>query len=543
MANKKRLTTNIAGLIIATVATMSLSAQPASRPALVVNIVVDGLSLDYINLLQDKFTDGGMLRIMREGVTITDVNYGSVIDPAAATAIIHTGAAPAMNGVASAEVYDRATRRSISFFLDPATIGNFTNETYSPANLRVSTIGDELRTASQGLSHVYSISPNAAQAIVMAGHKGNSAFWINNATGNWATTTYYKDAPYTIQSRNRLQPLDLRLDTMAWKSYLKPEEYPDLPTYKKLYSFRHTFYRTDPQRIKRYKNTPLVNTEITSIASDYIKSLSMGKGENIDMLNISYTVTPYIYSEDHDIRMEQMDSYIRFDREIKTLIEAIDKNGPGMDKTMIVITGLPSNITRRRSKENEWDTPSGEFSPRKAISLLNMYLIAVYGNGEWVIGYDNNSFFLNQDLIKQRDVNITEIRSEAAKFLNRMAGIAEAQSIDDIIAERIGETATPPRRNINQDYAADIYISTFPGWDIVDDGTVAPDTNEYPKIQRQTAPVAPAFIFAPGIDAQVITAPVDPRAIAPTIASILRIRSPNAATQSPLRINFKISKH
>ena len=542
MANKKRLTTNIAGLIIATVATMSISAQPANRPALVVNIVVDGLSLDYINLLQDKFTDGGMLRIMREGVTITDVNYGSVIDPAAATAIIHTGAVPAMNGVAAAEVYDRATRRSISFFTDPATIGNFTNETYSPANLRVSTIGDELRIASQGLSHVYSISPNAAQAIVMAGHKGNSAFWINNTTGNWATTTFYKDAPYTIQSRNRLQPLDLRLDTMAWKSYLKPEEYPDLPTYKKLYSFRHTFYRTDPQRIKRYKNTPLVNTEITSIASDYIKSLNMGKGENIDMLNISYTVTPYIYSEDHDIRMEQMDSYIRFDREIKTLIEAIDKNGPGMNKTMIVITGLPSNITRRKSKDNEWDTPSGEFSPRKAISLLNMYLIAIHGNGEWVIGYDNNRFFLNQDLIKQCDVNLAEIRSESAAFLNRMAGIAEAQSIDDIIAERIGETATPPRRNINQDYAADIYISTFPGWDIVDDGTVAPDTNEYPKIQRQTAPIAPAFIFAPGIDAQVITSPVDPRAIAPTIASILRIRSPNAATQPPLRINFKISQ-
>ncbi|MGM9800239.1 MAG: alkaline phosphatase family protein [Muribaculaceae bacterium] len=540
MAKKKqKLTRNIVSLILATMATVTLSAQPAGRPSLVVNIVVDGLSLDYINLLKDQFTDGGLQRIMRDGVTITDLNFGSVLDPAASTAIVQTGASPAMNGVASSMVYDRASRRTLSFFIDSSTLGNFTNETYSPRALRVSTIGDELRIASQGLNHVYSICPDAAQAIIMAGHKGNSAFWIDNTSGKWATSTYYKDAPYTIQTRNRMQPLDMRLDTMAWKSALSPELYPDLPNYKKLYSFRHTFYRTDPQRIVHYKNTPLVNTEVTSVASDYIKSLSLGKGENIDMLNLSYTVTPFIYGDDHDIRMEQMDSYIRLDREIKSLITAIDTNGPGMDRTMIVITGLPSNVTRRRSKENEWDTPAGEFSPRKAISLLNIYLIAIYGNGEWVIGYDQNQFYLNHELIKQRDIDLAAIRSESARFLNRMAGISEAQTIDDIVAERIGETATPPRRNINQDFAADIYISTFPGWDIVDDGTVSPNPDTYPKIQRQTAPIAPAFILAPNIKSKTITGAVDPRAIAPTIASILRIRSPNAATQPPLRLDFK----
>ena len=537
--SKQYLTKNIVSIIIATVATISLSAQPAGRPSLVVNIVVDGLSLDYIDLLKDKFGDEGLLRIMRDGVTITDVNYGSVLDPAAATAIIHTGASPAINGVASSAIYDRTSRRSIPFFLDKSTLGNFTNETLSPANLRVSTIGDELRIASQGLNHVYSISPDAAQAIVMAGHKGNSAFWLNNSNGNWATTTYYKDAPYCIQSRNRMQALDLRLDTMAWKTALPPEEYPDLPQYKKLYSFRHTFYRTDPQRIIHFKNTPLVNSEVTSIASSYIKTLNLGKGENIDMLNLSYTVTPYIYGEDHDIRMEQMDSYIRLDKEIQALIKNIDTNGPGMNKTMIVITGLPSNVTRRRSKENEWDTPSGEFSPRRAISLLNIYLIAVYGNGEWVTGYNNNMFFLNHELIKQKDIEPEKIRAEAAKFLNRMAGVAEAHSIDEIIEERTGETATPPRRNINQDYAADIYIATFPGWDITDDGTVSPNKDEYPKIQRQVAPIAPAFILVPNIQSQTITGSVDARSIAPTITSILRIRSPNAATQPPLRLNYK----
>ena len=59
MAKKKqKLPRNIVSLILATMATVTLSAQPAGRPSLVVNIVVDGLSLDYINLLKDQITDG-----------------------------------------------------------------------------------------------------------------------------------------------------------------------------------------------------------------------------------------------------------------------------------------------------------------------------------------------------------------------------------------------------------------------------------------------------------------------------------------------------
>ncbi|MDE6082026.1 MAG: hypothetical protein K2F70_07125, partial [Muribaculaceae bacterium] len=90
---KKRsiLSSRIAGLLVASVVTMALSGQTApKRPSLVVGIVVDGLSLDQIELLKEYFGTDGIRRLLNEGVTITDVDYGSALDPTAATALIYT---------------------------------------------------------------------------------------------------------------------------------------------------------------------------------------------------------------------------------------------------------------------------------------------------------------------------------------------------------------------------------------------------------------------------------------------------------------------
>ena len=536
---KKRsiLSSRIAGLLVASVVTMALSGQTApKRPSLVVGIVVDGLSVDQIELLKEYFGTDGIRRLLNEGVTITDVDYGSVLDPTAATALIYTGASPSVSGIDAETIFDRDTRRTSLTLSDPSTIGNFTTETLSPRVMRVSTIGDELRIATGGLGHVYTISPAASQAIVMTGHNGNSGFWINDVNGKWATTTFYKDVPTAIQSRNHRESLDMRLDTMAWSNSMAVGKYPDMPSYKKLFNFRHSFQRNDPQRISKFKHTPLANGEVTDIAGEYLRSMNMGKGENIDMLNLSMTVSPYLYSNDPDVRMEQMDSYLRLDRQLAGLFKAIDTSGPGMNNTLVFITGTPAPAKRRKDDE-KWDIAAGEFSPRRAIALLNMYLIARHGNGEWVIGFHNNQFFLNQNLITERDKNLQEMRRDAADFLSRMSGIAEAYTLDDVVAGKAVETTVVPRRNINTETAGDIFAAIMPGWDITDDGSANPQNGDYPVTQRLTAAVSPAFILAPTLlQPQIITTPVDARVIAPTVSSILRIRSPNAAMLPPLRL-------
>ncbi|MBD5198873.1 MAG: hypothetical protein HDS83_00590 [Bacteroidales bacterium] len=537
---KKILNTSLLSVILASLVTMGLSAQqPTRRPTLIVGIVVDGLSLDQINLLRGHFGPDGFNRLLSRGITITDLDFGSALDPAAASAVIYTGAAPSINGIDAKTKYDRTTRRPVSTFHDGKTMGNFTTETLSPNAMRVSTIGDELRISTGGLGHVYTIAPQSGQALAMSGHAANSAFWINDINGKWSTSTFYKEVPTPIMSSNHRNPIEFKLDTITWSPLRNASTYPDIPSYKKLSPFRHSFARNDIDRYRRFMASPMVNREVTAMAIDYIKSMNLGKSENFDMINLAYTLSPYTYGREVDSRMELMDSYIRLDRELATLFKAIDHNGPGMNNTLLFLAGTPASTTTRR-EEQRWSIQSGEFSPRRAISLLNVYLTALHGNGDWVTGFHDNKFYLNHDLIKKRGLELKKVRSSATELLSQMEGIAEAFSIEDIINGRAAETIAVPRRNVNISTAGDIYVSVIPGWQVIDDGTTIPHPTTYPMAQRFVAPIAPAFILAPNIGASTISTPVDARALAPTISSILRIRAPNAALLPPLRLNTRL---
>ena len=194
---KQQITSSVAGLLVAAFSVITISAQtsepqqPRKRPALVVGIVVEGLTMDYLDLLRTHFGEGGFKRLLEQGITVTDLDFGTPLDGAAASAMLFTGASPAVNGIPAATVYNTETRRAASVLLDPETIGNFTDETLSPKSLTASTIADELRIDGGGLGYVYAIAPDAAEAIILGGHTGNSAFWINDATGKWEKVPYY----------------------------------------------------------------------------------------------------------------------------------------------------------------------------------------------------------------------------------------------------------------------------------------------------------------------------------------------------------------
>lgn len=526
----KTITNRVAIALAASLVTLSVAAQtPAPRPNLVVGVMIDGLSMDYINLLQSYFGNGGFKRLLDRGVTITDLDYGTPVDEATAAAIAQTGAAPAVNGIDRTQVYDTNSHLTRNIFHDPKTMGNYTDETVSPRALLVSTIGDELRIDSDGLGYIYAIAPDQATAIILGGHSGNSTCWLNDITGNWASTTFYKEWPRIVQTRNRLMPLSERLDTLSWTNLMAVNRYPDIPAHKKAYPIRIRFSRKDVNRYKAYKESAPINTEVTSLASEYIKTMNLGKRQETDMLNLAYTVQPFQYGKDPDGRLEQMDLYLRLDRDLERLFSAIDA-GPGMDKTLVFIQGTPRRSRTRRDDE-KWLLPHGEFSPRRAMSLLNVYLIARHGNGEWVNGYHDRQVFLNHDLIKQRMLDIAEVRSDVASFLTRMSGVTDAYSIDDIIKLKAGINPQAVRNNTVIANSGDVFITVAPGWEIVDQ---ASDVT-LPLVERSGVTTAPGFILAPHLPATKITTPVDARIMAPTVSSILRIRSPNGAALPPLR--------
>ena len=534
-AKKNRISTSVAAILVAAASVAQIAAAQGAlpkRPQLVVGILVEGLDGDYLRLLRDHFGEGGFRRLMENGVTINALDYGAPLDGAASAAVVFTGAEPYVSGIPAASVFAPATRRALSVLFDAETIGNYTGQTLSPKNLAVSTLADELRIDTGGLGYAYAIAAQPEEAIIMAGHAGNSAFWVTDDTGKWATTTHYKDLPAPPQNINHRAALEYRLDTLAWTPLVATDKLPDLPSYKRLYPFRQIFPRGNANRYKAYKASPVANTDITSLAGEYIKTLSLGKREATDMLSLGYTLHPYPYGRETDTRAELMDSYIRLDRDLSELFATIERQGPGMDRTLVFVAGTPA-ARRQRRDDDRWNIPGGEFSSKKAVSLLNMYLMAVHGNGDWVDGYHDGQLFLNRKLIKERGKDLEALRKEAARFLTRMSGVSEAWTIDEILDNTAGGTAEALRRNISLPVAGDVFVTVAPGWQELDDDN---DTELPVTAVRSVLPTAPAFILVPGGAPRVIATPVDARALAPSVAGILRIRAPNAAATPRLNL-------
>lgn len=526
------LTARIVTLLVASMAVISASAATASdagvqpRPSLVVGIVVEGLDADYVELLRHRFGNDGFNRLLSEGVTFENVDFGPGLDHQAATASIMTGSAAGVNGIPSATVYDITSKSEHSILLNE-------NKRLTPANILVSTLADEVRITDDGLNQVHSIAADPQVAIILAGHAGNSAYWIDDVTGKWTSSDYYRETPTVIKRRNFSAPLSLRIDTMAWTPSQSMSLYPDLPEHKKIYPFRHAFSKRDPDAFRAFKASACGNREISTVASEYISELGLGTRGVTDMINVGFTLAPYKYGRQADNRIETMDAYLRLDSDIAKIINAAEKSA-GPRNTLIYITGTPSPSSRKRDDE-KWGIPTGRFSPRKAISLLNMYLMAIHGNGEYVSGYHNGYFYLNENLLKDRDLNAAEMRRKSAEFLMRMSGVSRVFTIDEIIAREAGDNPVALRRNTSLNHAGDLLVSVNPGW-VITDADDDEDLKESDTAVSYMSTLAPAWILAPGVPQKTIREITDARAIAPTVSRLLRIRAPNASSVPPIKL-------
>ena len=528
MRKKKQVNRLISSVIFSLVALSALSQTVASgKPTLIVGITIDQLRSDYIQLLQSHFGENGFKRLLRDGICIENAVFKIAdVNKITSTALLYSGAFPNVNGITGEMLYDEAAKKASKIFNDTKYIGNTTDETYSPMALKVSTISDELRMDNNGIGSVYAIAPDAQQALIIAGHAANGAFWINGETGKWASTTFYKEFPSAVMLRNLNHPLSSRIDTLHWSPVISVNDYPDIPLHRTLFPFRYTFSGKD--KYEQFKSSALVNEEVTSLAVDCINDLKLGKRAAVDMLNVAYTAAPYPYAEDADRRIELQDEYIRLDKELARLFASIDGATGGNAFVFVASTGYFDNTF---ATEPRFNIPSGEFSSKKAVSLLNMYLMAIYGNGNWVSGYFNEQIFLNEKLAKEKNIPIEELRAKSGEFLRRMSGVNEAYTFDEILNNPVGENLECLHRSVYNETAGDVYLEIAPGWTIVDDFNSQTPAS---KQVRGNAVNTPIFILSPGVEPQKISTPVDATLLAPTVARLLRIRSPNAAKRMPI---------
>ena len=171
------------------------TAAGVDRPRLVVGIAVDQMRWDYLYRYYGLYGEGGFKRLMAEGYNCenTMINYVPTVTAVGHTSIF-TGSVPAIHGIAGNDFMKDGRMVYCCTDTTVRSVGSDTDAgLMSPRNLLATTIGDELKIATDFKAKVVGVSLKDRASILPAGHSADGAYWIDYATGTFITSTYYMD--------------------------------------------------------------------------------------------------------------------------------------------------------------------------------------------------------------------------------------------------------------------------------------------------------------------------------------------------------------
>lgn len=513
--------------LIAALALSGVEAQNMQAvPRVVVNISIDQLRSDYLNAFLPIYGQGGFRLLLKDGRVYTHAEYAqSNLNRAACVATVATGTVPYNHGIVAEKWLDRKTLRPVGCVDDNADEGLLTAEKTSPSFLNVSTIGDELKVASEGKAIVYAISPFRDAAVLSAGHAANGAFWINQLTGRWCGTSYYGQMPAWVTVADKGNLLDDKLKSTEWKplSDLSGNFSYFLSGGMKrpfVYKFKGT------HRFAAFSTSGLVNEYVSDFAVSCIKTSGIGEDNITDYLSVTYYAGNYEHKPVSETPMEMQDTYLRLDKAIEKLVQAVDAK-VGKDKALFVLTstGYTDEETTDLSK---YRIPTGTFYMNRAAGLLNMYLMAIYGQGQYVEANYGNEIYLNHKLLETKQLSLADVLERSQELLMQSDGVKDVYTSQRLLLGAWTPGINRIRNSYNPKCSGDILIQVAPGWRLYNE-----ETKDNRLVKESYVPF-PIIFYGCNVQAQTIDTPVTTDCIAPTLAQVMRIRAPNACSTAAL---------
>lgn len=447
------------------------SLQPA--PRLVVNIAIDELRTDYIEAFAPLYGQGGLRKLLQEGRVYEAASYPfEPLDRASAIAAIATGTSPYYNGITSNTWLDRKSLRPIGCTDDD-------RHAASPKKLLSSTIGDELKVATNGTALVYSIASEKDAAILSAGHAADGAIWIDGRDGTLTTSSYYSEK------------------ARKW-----------LDAYKSIYSLR-----TSDEGSR--------NLAVAQAAKACIRDNGMGKDEVTDLLSIMLSAK----GRNATNWQKDMESvYRKIDQVVAELISGIE-SCVGKQHVLFFLTST-GYTTQENIDYSRYHIPTGTFYINRTANLLNIYLGAIYGQGRYVETVFQNQVYLNHQLLEQKRIAMAEVLARSQEFLIQNAGVRDIYTATRLLDGN--RNIEKIRNGHNPAISGDIIIEVAPGWQLYN------EDNQQKQTSRLSFVPFPIIAYGGHLKAERINTPVTADRIAPTIAKAIRIRAPNACKAAPL---------
>jgi predicted AlkP superfamily pyrophosphatase or phosphodiesterase len=490
---------------------------------------------DYLYRYWNKYGEGGFKKLLKEGFSCdnTNINYVPTYTAPGHSAI-YTGTTPSTNGIVGNEWYERESGNVVYCAADPNVDPVGTTDkragSMSPWRLLSNTVTDELLLSNNFRSKVIGISLKDRGAIMPAGHRPTAAYWYEEKTGKFISSTWYmKQLPAWVDAFNKndeagkfiSQPWDTlkakgpyiesNRDNMPYEEAFKGEDAPVFP--HKLQDL--------PAKYELLKETPFGNTLLKDFAKETIKNEKLGQSDVTDFLTVSFSATDGVGHRFGPNSIEVEDTYLRLDEDLEDLINYLQQT-LGKDNVLIFLTADHGAIQNSQYLQ-EHHLPGGNFSSKKLKDTLGVLLSSTYGQGEYISKYINQNIYLNYNLLTTKGLKVTDVENKIAGWLTNMQGVSYVLPVADISTAQ-GDINTLLRNGYTVSRSGDVMVVLKPGW--VEDK--AKGTTHGSGYNYDTH--IPLLWYGWNIKPGSTSEPVSVTDIAPTLSRLLNISFPGGCT-------------
>ncbi|MDR1652679.1 MAG: alkaline phosphatase family protein [Prevotellaceae bacterium] len=525
----------------------SAFSQALERPRLVVGIVVDQMRWDYLYRFYDRYGAHGFRRMLNEGLSCQNamINYLPSYT-AVGHATVYTGSVPSLHGIAANNFYRNSTGESIYCTQDNSVRGvgcpdpNATQGRMSPKNLQVTTITDELKLATNFRSKVVGIAIKDRGSILPAGHAADAAYWFDYKSGNWITSTWYRESlPKWLENYN---------EKKSWKKYIEKD-------WTTLYPIE-TYIQSTPDRnnyeeqfvenqgvefpIKSAElsktqgegfmicQTPYGNAMTLDVAQLAVENEQLGADKITDFLTVSFSSPDYIGHRFGANSAKVEDNYLRLDHDLGEFLKFLDAK-IGRDNYLVFLTSDHAGAHNGQFLLDN-KIAAGNWEQDIYADSLNSYLAKKFDAEKIVRNLDNYQINFDIRKIDSLKLDFEKIREESVKYMSQFSVF---QYVVDLT--KISEAVVPAKlremiiNGYNREFSGAVQLVLKAGFYSDSDlrGATHGSWNPYDTH-------IPLLFFGWGINKATTTAEVHMTDIAATIAAMLHIQMPSACIGKPV---------
>ena len=517
-----------------TVSAQQSNTVAIERPKLVVGIVVDQMRWDYLYRYQKRYTDGGFKRLLGEGFSCenTMIPYVPSVTAIGHTCI-YTGSVPSIHGIAGNNFVKDGKKVYCTDDDSVKPVGTTSEAALmSPRNLWVSTIGDEMKIASNGRAKVVGVALKDRASILPAGHNPNGAFWFDDQTGCFITSSYYMDRlPKWVEAFNGKRLPEQYL-SQKWNTLYPKNTYTESTTDENEYDIgiregvKATLPLNLPELYKKYgygiiRNTPFGNSLTLDMAKAAIDGEQLGADDETDLLAVSCSSTDYIGHQVGTHAIETEDTYLRLDKAIADFLTYLDsKVGKG---NYLVFLSADHGAMNNAAFLQDRRIPAGSWDASATAKKLNHVLAKEYPEaGDIVKTVMNYQVFFNRDVIKSKQLDFDNIKQTVVNVLKEDPSVLYACDMAKASTESIPEEVKSRIINgYNRERSGDVVIILKPNF--YAHGMKGTDHGAWNSYDTHI----PLVFMGWGIKHGATTKQTFMTDIAPTIAAMLHVQAPN----------------